>query len=353
MSSWSEDQLIVQNYATSAAVSVTPVIVLLLDACRDWQTVDDIAAALGWSDRASLRRLLGGLADRTLLQRSDRAVDPREEAMAAWGPWNPAAGFFHTATRRVRYPWRPGEAERRLRRKAASVPMPHAIKAYRDAPAVPLPPAALEGELAQILTRRRTWRDFTSASVSTSALATLLGLTFGVQRRRRIRGQGVVVFKTSPSGGARHPIEAYVWAARVDGVPRGIYHYNAGTHALERLAGAVTPRRLQAYLGQQTWFRDAPVVVFMTAVFARSQWRYASPRAYRAVLLDAGHLGQTFCLLATRLQLAPFCTMALADDAVEAALGLDGIQEAVIYAAGVGVPKSGADAGAWRMTRAR
>jgi SagB-type dehydrogenase family enzyme len=76
--------------------------------------------------------------------------------------------------------------------------------------------------------------------------------------------------------------------------------------------------------------------MFMTAVFQRNQWKYRDSAAYRTVILDAGHMCQTFCLTATWLGLAPFCTMALADSKVEKDLGLDGISESAIYAAGVG-----------------
>jgi len=74
----------------------------------------------------------------------------------------------------------------------------------------------------------------------------------------------------------------------------------------------------------------------MTAVVERERWKYDSPRAYRAMLLDAGHLCQTFCLVATALDLAPFCSMALADSIVERDAGLDGVREIALYAAGVG-----------------
>jgi hypothetical protein len=56
------------------------------------------------------------------------------------------------------------------------------------------------------------------------------------------------------------------------------------------------------------------------------------------VLLDAGHLGQTFCLTATRLGLAPFCTAALKDTLIERDLGIDGIAESVLYVTGIGMP---------------
>ena len=76
--------------------------------------------------------------------------------------------------------------------------------------------------------------------------------------------------------------------------------------------------------------------MFFTAVFGRYQWKYAEARAYRAVLIEAGHQCQTFCLTATRMGLAPFCSMALADSIIERDLGIDGVSEAVLYAAGVG-----------------
>ena len=64
-------------------------------------------------------------------------------------------------------------------------------------------------------------------------------------------------------------------------------------------------------------------------------------RAYRAALAEAGHVCQTFCLTATWLGLAPFCLMGLADDEIERDLGIDGITESVLYAAGAGVRPHG------------
>ncbi len=74
----------------------------------------------------------------------------------------------------------------------------------------------------------------------------------------------------------------------------------------------------------------------MTAVFARTQWRYRFPRAYRSVLLEAGHACQTFCLVATWLGLAPFCTGRFADSYVERQLRVDGVTESFVYGAAVG-----------------
>jgi SagB-type dehydrogenase family enzyme len=202
---------------------------------------------------------------------------------------------------------------------------------------VELPRAAAEGEFRSVLLERRTWRGFAPAGVPLAAFAELLDLTFGV-RRWVGTDEGVrLPLKTSPSAGGRHPIEAYVLAPNVRGLAKGLYHYAPDRHRLERLRRGATPRQIEAYLGGQWWYGSAGAVVLMTAVLPRIWWRYDTPRAYRSVLLDAGHVCQTFCLVATALQLAPFCTMALADSRIERDLGIDGVSEVVLYAAGVGV----------------
>jgi SagB-type dehydrogenase family enzyme len=148
--------------------------------------------------------------------------------------------------------------------------------------------------------------------------------------------------KTSPSGGARHAIELYVASLRIDGVPRGLYHYAPDKHALVLLRNGSTEDDVERYLPTQWWYRQTGAIVFFSAVFSRELWRYDYARAYRALFIEAGHLCQTFCLTATWLGLAPFCSMALADSVIESDLRLDGITESVLYAAGVGTRPSAA-----------
>ncbi len=187
-----------------------------------------------------------------------------------------------------------------------------------------------------VLRQRRTWRNFSKDEVSNESFASLMELSFAVQRWEKIPKVGKLAQKTSPSGGSLHPLEAYVVVLKVEGVAPGIYHYDAIGRRLQELRKGATAAEVQKFLAGQWWFRDAAFVVFLTAVFARTQWKYDYARAYRAILLEAGHLCQTFCLTATWLDLAPFCTVALADTAIEKALKLDGISESVIYAMGAG-----------------
>jgi SagB-type dehydrogenase family enzyme len=189
--------------------------------------------------------------------------------------------------------------------------------------------------LRAALRDRRTHRQFGEGGITAGQLATLLGLTFGVQAWAH-PAEGPLALKTSPSGGARHSLEAYVWVRNVDGIPAGLYHYRPGDHALAALDGATVPDVVTRWLPAQDGYQAASVLVVMASELARVAWRYRSARAYRVVLIEAGHLAQTFCLAATALGLAPFSTAALADTVVESDLGIDGRTQPVFYAVGAG-----------------
>ena len=136
-------------------------------------------------------------------------------------------------------------------------------------------------------------------------------------------------------------------ALRVKGLARGLYHYAPDRHALVRLKQGATPRMVADYLPTQEGYPRAAALVIMTSVFDRVIARYPYPRAYRSILTEAGHLCQTFCLLATSLGLAPFCSMAFADSRIERDLNIDGISEAAIYIAGVGTQPADTDWAPW------
>ena len=69
----------------------------------------------------------------------------------------------------------------------------------------------------------------------------------------------------------------------------------------------------------------------------RVGWKYESPRAFRVVCQDVGHLSQTFYLVAAWLGLGAFVTGALRDEILEDRIGLDYRQEPVLLVNGVGL----------------
>lgn len=340
---WEAGNLVFENYALGKRTAAAPITTELLNHLSGWRTSAAIFEHFPQYSPSSLRTAIQGLVRHSLLQRSDRKEQPAERAMAAWSDWNPAAGFFHFTGRDLPFEAdlvRIGHYMEGLTHEKA---MPVPVKRYPRAKKIRLLPASESGEFPRVLTSRRTWRRFAVGQLSFADLSTLLGLTFGVREWVAVPPLGRFAVKTSPSGGALHPIEAYLMARDVEGIAPGIYHYDASRHRLELLRRGITRDRMSDYLMGQRWFSDACAFVMMTAVFTRTQWKYRFPRAYRVVLAECGHLCQTFCLTATWLGLAPFCTMALADSKIDRDLGIDGVTEGALYVAGVGQVPKGVD----------
>ena len=343
VSYWNESELIFENYATGEGAMAAPIATEVLNFFSRWLPAGALFRRLPQYSPSSLRAAINELARHSLLQRSDRKPQAFERAMVAWKDWNPAAGFFHFTGRDL-----PFEADlvrmgRYMKGLTQEKAMPVPEKHYPRAAQTILPPPRVEGEFTRVLTTRRTWRRFAPGKLALADFATLLGLTWGVREWVAVPPLGRFAVKTSPSGGALHPIEAYVVARDVEGISPGIYHYDATRHRLELLRRDATRKQMSDYVIGQRWFSEAAAFVFMTGVFTRTQWKYRYPRAYRVVLAEAGHLCQTFCLVATWLGLAPFCTMAMADSKIDRDLGIDGVTEGVLYVAGVGKRPEGVD----------
>jgi SagB-type dehydrogenase family enzyme len=340
---WRKRDFVVENFATGQKASVAPVACEVLHFFDRWRTADSLSNHLKHFTRASLQKAISELLRRTFLERSGKKSEQAGNLFSAWKDWNPAAGFFHFSTRDTPYDSDLNRINRAVRSLARREPMPRLVKQYPRAWKTPLPIPETLNEFTKVFLERRTWRQFSKEPISLADLGTLLGLTFGVREWIPIEGVGKFPLKTSPSGGAMHPIEAYVAARHVENLAPGIYHYDSARHELGLIRRGASAHELSKYLAGQSWFAGAAVVVFLSAVFPRAQWKYRFPRAYRTVLIEAGHFCQTVCLVATSLGLAPFCTMALAESRIEKALGIDGVTEGVIYAAGAGKRPAGMD----------
>lgn len=332
---WDKDRLVFDNYRTQVAVTADPVTLRVLNLCDRWRSPEQMVREMpeysGQSVRKALRKLLQYS---LLLKEGSRDAKQDAELSKTWGDWLPY-GSFHFGTKNVKFI--SGKKDDNVLRDYLQKSTPPPIhKKYRRAPRVTLKvPAIEQSEFLNVLFKRRTHREFSARNLSFDDLSQLLYCTWGVSEYRPSI-LGLFPRKTSPSGGARHPVEAYVLAMKVEGLAAGLYHYDCQRHCLELLHRGPMQRKAVEYCAGQTYVENAAALFLMTAVFPRSIWKYRFARAYRVVMLDAGHLCQTFCLTATFLGLAPFCTAALKDSSIEKDLGLDGINESVIYAAGVG-----------------
>jgi len=333
---WDDGELIFENYALQTRMSADPLVCSILNYCHEFRTARSICSHLRVNRTTSVQETLKELCANGVLDRFGDAPDPRAEAMKDWDAWNPAAGFFHFSTKDTEFARDQAKAFADWTRQMGSATMPLPVKRYSRVARTQLPEVEAHGEFPDVLLEPRTWRKYGPGAVSCESLSQILKLTFGIQRWVDVPGVGRAAMKTAPSGGDLHPIEAYVVVQRVKGVKPGVYHYNAARNELERLRERILRRDLVRNLGGQWWFASAAFLVVMTAVSGRTRWKYKFPRAYRALLLEAGHLGQSFCLVATWEGLAPFSTIAMKDTKWEDWLGIDGVKESVVYLLGAG-----------------
>jgi putative peptide maturation dehydrogenase len=204
-----------------------------------------------------------------------------------------------------------------------------------------LPLVRRHGGLYETLTERKTTRRFDRAAQMTiEELATVLYYVFGCHGTAGMAGDGLMIKRTSPSGGGLHPVEAYPLVAGVQGIAPGLYHYNARDHSLGlvREVSADEAGDLAAeFVCGQRYFASAHVLFVMAARFYRSFWKYRRhQKAYSALLMDAAHLSQTLYLVAAELGLGAFVTAAINGANIEHRLGLDGWREGVLAVSGCG-----------------
>ncbi len=111
----------------------------------------------------------------------------------------------------------------------------------------------------------------------------ILALSYGVTLADRARG---VLFRSVPSAGGLYPCQVYLSAQQVDDVETGLYYCDT----VQGFLGRINARPLdQETIGPD---RDpAGACLVITGIFYHSAWKYRE-RAFRYLLLDAGHLAE-------------------------------------------------------------
>ncbi len=192
------------------------------------------------------------------------------------------------------------------------------------------PAPDLSFPLYEALLQRRSVRDYSGKPIDTQTLAYLLWAAQGITRQNQYHQ-----FRTAPSAGGLYPVETYLAVNNVQGLEQGVYHYEVLYHTLALIReGYAGPELANAGLGQGM-LAKAPVVFIFSAVIQRSRWKYRQ-RAYRYIYLDAGHIAQNLALAAVSSGLGSCQIGAFFDDEINSILGLDGVEETVVYLSVVG-----------------
>lgn len=195
---------------------------------------------------------------------------------------------------------------------------------------------------------RESRREFAADPLPLRDLSTLLHAAYGVtdyygavdaSTPREPSGNGGGLpprppRRSVPSGGALYPLEIYPAVRNVEDLVPGLYHYDPLKHAIEVIAERELDETLRNLLVRRPELPDSAgtcgVVIFVAGIFWRTRFKYQA-RGYRLTLLEAGHVAQNLLLVAEALGLSAFPNVAFWDRQVDSFLGLDGVNESVLY----------------------
>lgn len=277
----------------------------------------------------------------TAMDQQSAPLAEREEKLRALPWWGPAA-LAHWDGR-----WQGQDSVKEL--EAVGLQTADGLRAQLGAP----PPALLGAgtevtplprqpghAFDQQLRERSTCRNFdTDRALPLEALSLLLQRTLAETGRQVVGPDAVFLKKNVPSAGGLHPTEAYVLVRQVEGLAPGLYHYDPAGHGLSALpaTGRSVTALATLFTAGQHWFAQAHALVVLAPRFARTYWKYRQhAKAYRATILDVGHISQLLLTCATEQGLGAFVTAAINERDIEDAIGLDPMQQSPLAVCGVG-----------------
>lgn len=180
-----------------------------------------------------------------------------------------------------------------------------------------------------VLQSRCSTRSYDSAPLDLAALGGVLDIACRTTRIGETPTGQKLYFRSYPSGGGLYPIEIYVVALNVTGLPQGVSHYNPRAHVLEIVRAELAPAEFRSALTSPAENEGAAAAIVLTSVLQRSTAKYGA-RGYRFALLEAGHCGQNICLAAAAANIKTCLCGGYFDDKIAALCGADGVNEAVV-----------------------
>jgi len=332
---WAGSDFIIENYVLASHTPAPPQLVSLLLSAAGPFSMSGLLKALAPLGYA--RVLAPFLIKQGIFVKIGSRLDRKEKAIDAHWTWDSPARHFYFSTSTTRFRTYDPVTDDAEWAGREDPPSP-----FRDrkGPSVPLPPFSYEttDRLFQVLAARRTLRCCAAKEITLEDFSRVLRWTWGATHVMKHPIMRQYVLKTSPSGGSRHPTEVYAAVMRVRGLAPGIYHYSVRSDALTLIKEGFFEDEVIRAGCQGNFLHGTSAVFFMTSIVERSMWKYPVSHALRVLLLDAGHLGQTFHLVCTALGLAPFSFAATDTAGIEKLLAIDGVREIPIYTCAVGVP---------------
>jgi SagB-type dehydrogenase family enzyme len=344
----SENGVLIYNFLEKVAAECSHEALYWMSYLQQWTAEADILKNHPHLSAQAVSNELQTLTELSVLIIENSAQARKEQNYNSSWEWGLAAGALHFSTANMQFMSLDESVQQQIddaRHKSRRVPQ--FIRNNSNAIPIEGSSSTTAEALISLMERRRTNRSVKCPSISLSQLSDCLyagmGITGGVRTPT-----GTLPLSMTPSGGARNPYEAYVYARAVNGLDPGFYHYSAFDRSLD-LVGSTLLNIPSEMLAGQSWAEPMPVIIFLVAYLERAMWKYKDANAYRVVLIEAGHIGQNIMLAATAHGLSACPTAALHHDLIARHLKLDEITHTPIYALTLSEP-AGADSEVLTLT---
>jgi SagB-type dehydrogenase family enzyme len=324
------------NFLTKSVFECSVDVIAFLGELQDWQDIDEIAGHMPDMTAEEIRDTIDQLVQASAIVEQGSVLAQSEHEFQSTWKWGVPAAMMHFCLQDPDH-MTLAESEALQRRKAVERRQP-ALYRRNDAMGVvqALPDAREGNELIELMARRRTVRSAGKPTITLQQLSDCLFAGMGITGETQ-NCVSTLPLSMTPSGGARNPYEAYVYAPNVEGLAPGFYHYSAHDHDL----GLVETNRMpkpSELVGGQDWADEMPCMIILCAMLERTMWKYDDPNAYRVVLIEAGHIGQNIMLAATRNGLSACPTAALNHATIRECVSLKRLTDAPVYALTLAVP---------------
>ena len=196
--------------------------------------------------------------------------------------------------------------------------------------AIKLPEPRTDGGISveKALEERRSIRSFGKESLTLYEVSQLLWAAQGVTDDKGHR--------TAPSAMARYPLQVYLLAGNVTGLPSGVYHYSPQGHNLTIISQGKIDAYYNATAGFEAWIKTAPAIFVITGDLSsmnqmpsiqmpRNQTpgnQMAGRDLSRWVYIEAGAAAENLLLKVMSLDLASTFTAGFNANKTEELMGL-------------------------------
>ena len=325
------------NYATGAEFVCDGWIATLIAGLQEWQDAEAVEQTILSSFMANEGDVLAQLLEAGVLVERGSAEALFEDEFRTQWRWGTPSAVLHQATT-GRAICDLSDQVAMQQQKIVHEPSPQlGYVPEANAERVLCPDPDLSRGVFQYLATRRTVREGLAFSLNFAALSDFLFAGFGVTDWTD-GSVGKLPLKLAPSGGARNPFDAFIWARSVDGLEPGPYRYSGLDHCIVPL-GPPDETSIVALMGGQEWASNAACLIILVANFSRSMWKYeGDDNAYRVVMIEAGHIGQNIMLMATEHGLSACASAALDHDLAKATFSLDSVDQSAVYALAINKP---------------